>query len=302
MNNHNHNHIHHPYKQRPRLPIHNAPLLSSGHIHIQRGGHPLNVVVVGGTRGFGRALVSEFAKRGDNVIFTSRSRDNIVNTVKHVRDISGRLENDVIGLQCDVTSTECMRHLRSKIEHHFDDTDIWVNNAALSGGFKSFEDTSYEQAKEIIQTNLIGTMHASKCAMESNHGIRKCHVFNVTGAGSDGASTIGYAVYGATKAGILQFTKTLQSEYMNNDHLRFHVISPGMMITDLLTEGATPRLKGIFNIFAEEPEIVASNIMPQILSVVACDKKNQHVKYLTIPKILFRCIDFASRKSRFFDV
>lgn len=62
--------------------------------------------------------------------------------------------------------------------------------------------------------------------------------------GADGLPTPNYAAYGATKAGITHLTATLQRE-LAGTRVRLHTVSPGMILTDLLLEGATTANKQV---------------------------------------------------------
>ena len=69
---------------------------------------------------------------------------------------------------------------------------------------QGFLDTTPEQLQEVVSTNLLGTLLCSRRAMQLLASQPQGgHLFNVDGAGADGAATPCYAAYGATKAGEL---------------------------------------------------------------------------------------------------
>jgi chlorophyll(ide) b reductase len=264
-------------------------------------------IITGGSRGFGKALVREFAQRGYSVLFTGRNKHKIAEVVREVRKQTPPeyIVNELVGLECDLTQPKCGRYLDRWISDHFPESAprVWINNAGISGGFTPFADQSIDTASDIVKTNLMGTFVGVHIAMEH----RVPHIFNVVGAGSDGSITPGFAAYGATKAGIWQFTKTLRRELKCKKKaydVGIHTISPGMMITDLLTENTTDMQKRIFNVFAEDPAIVAAMLMPRLLSIASVDSNIVHrdVKYLTPARIVARMLDMPARNRRFFDV
>ena len=81
-------------------------------------------------------------------------------------------------------------------------------------------------------------------ATQKDENIIGYHIFNMEGAGSDGNETRKYAAYGFTKAGLSQLTKTLNKEMSLNEKMKdkmikVHTVSPGMVFTDLISEGGT---------------------------------------------------------------
>lgn len=136
---------------------------------------------------------------------------------------------------------------------------------------------------EIVNTNLLGSMlctrHAINLMKKQNSG---GHVFNTEGAGSDFSTTPNYAAYGATKAAITQLTNSLQCESKEcKPIVGVHTIQPGMVLTNLLLDGATLKNKQAFNILCEQPETVAAFLVPRMRTVVARKSRSSRVTYLT---------------------
>lgn len=275
----------------------------------------LNVVVTGGSKGFGKALVKQFVKRGDNVIFTSRSRQNINESLNEFRSMLSNNDdnNKIIGLHCNASCVECNNILLDEVSHNFDSIDLWINNAALSGGFGEFANQSLYTIHDIVATNLAGTIMSTKLALEfqkqhATNATRAMHIFNVIGAGSDGFPTANYAVYGATKSGIKHFTDSLRIELKNginsnNDNqVALHFLSPGMMVTDLLVEGTTEKEKRFFNMLCELPDTVAESLLPEIIHVVHSNQRNKTIEYLHLQRIISKLFwGFIKPSNRFFE-
>ena len=150
--------------------------------------------------------------------------------------------------------------------------DAWVINAGQSGAFRTLVDAPAGALEAVVRTNLLGAL---LCAREAARRLAAQpgggHVFFIDGAGADGAATPCYAAYGATKAALPQLARTLRRELATaatasttmappadgaaaaaaegiegaapsarrSHPVGVHVLSPGMMVTDLLLEGAT---------------------------------------------------------------
>lgn len=221
----------------------------------------LNIVITGGSRGLGSALSHHMSRRGHNVIILSRySR-----------------------IPCDVGDPYQIQNAISKITSPI---DIWINNAGQSGGSNKLLDLDNQSIENIIKTNILGTTvcckEAFKVMREQPNGGA---IFNLSGAGSDGLPTPNYAVYGATKAAINQLTRSLQNEWKDTD-VNLHMISPGMMFTDLLLKNMDDQTYKTIEFICDAPDTVAKDIVPQIEEIYYKKKKNQYIRYLTLPKII----------------
>jgi chlorophyll(ide) b reductase len=109
-----------------------------------------------------------------------------------------------------------------------------------------------------------------------------------------------YTAYGATKAAFPQLAATLQAELADTP-LGFHVLSPGMMLTDLLLEGATAANKQVFNILCEHPETAAAFLVPRARTAVARGTTGTYTRYLTPLAAVGRLLSAPRLMGRFFD-
>lgn len=264
---------------------------------------PVNVVVTGSTRGIGKAIAREFLRAGDAVFITSRSPQGVRKAVADFQKEIGP-QAKVAGIDCDVSNSADVSRLAFSAQFQLGRIDLWINCAGCSGSFRPFFQLSDEQITQVVNTNLLGSLLCTKAAIkvmsdQSDGG----HIFNMEGAGSDSLPTPSYAAYGATKAGISQLTGTLQKEMVNADGAKIgiHAISPGMVLTDLLLDGATVENKQLFNIFCEQPETVAAFMVPRIRTVVARKQKSCSIRYLTTAAAAFRLLTAPIRVGRFFD-
>lgn len=206
--------------------------------------------------------------------------------------------------------------------------DLWINCAGYSGSFREFTDTPVKTMTEVrvhflatnlpdstcsctidcrslvvhdadlqlilciqvVNTNLLGSLLCTRNAIRlMKDQPQGGHIFNTEGAGSDFSPTPNYAVYGATKAAIAQFSESLKSEVSGTQPtIGIHTIQPGMVLTKLLLEGATVSNKQFFNILCEQPEIVAAFLVPRMRTVVAKGSRSTKIRYLTVGRALER--------------
>lgn len=260
----------------------------------------LNVVITGGSKGLGKALAREFLRCGDRVVILARRQHDLDEAVR-VLQVEAGPDVELHGLVGDVACPDSMRGCAEEISRIVGTVDVWVNNAGYSGSFKLFADSTPEQISQVVRTNLQGGLLCAKHALRlMQHQPLGGHLFLMDGAGSDGFATPQYAAYGATKCALPQLAQTLREEVQGHP-IGVHVLSPGMMITELLLEGATLANKQVFNILCEHPETVAAFLVPRMRSLVARGDPASYTRYLTPTMAVYRFLTAPSRVGKFFD-
>ncbi|MED6113963.1 putative chlorophyll(ide) b reductase nyc1, chloroplastic [Stylosanthes scabra] len=208
---------------------------------------PRNVVITGSTRGLGKALAREFLLSGDRVIVTSRSPESVQETVKELEEnlkegisnafgssLTKLSQAKVVGIACDVCEPEDVQRLANFAVNELGHIDIWINNAGTNKGFRPLLQFSDEDIKQIVSTNLVGSILCTREAIRiMRNQTRAGHIFNMDGAGSGGSSTPLTAVYGSTKCGLRQLQGSLLKE-CKRSKVGIHTASPGMVLTELL--------------------------------------------------------------------
>lgn len=237
-----------------------------------------NIVITGGSAGLGRALTREFCKHKHNVLITGRD----IGRLRRVRDEIHRTTLGTCHIHaCDVTKYADVAGLSAHVETVFEGArvDHWINNAGMCEGPRELGEVSFEEIDHVVNTNVLGVVYCSKVA--SKMGAR--NIYMVSGHGSDGRKTPGFAVYGATKAAVSQFAATLADELRGGKGeggekgVGVHVLAPGIMKTELsrklLEDDTMPPLnKWVFSVMAAEPEVVAERLVPKILGVKGTGK------------------------------
>lgn len=271
---------------------------------------PRNVVISGSTRGLGKALAREFLLSGDRVVVASRSLESVQATIRELEEnlregmISAGASSKhlahakVVGIACDVCEPGDVQKLANFAVSELGNIDIWINNAGANKGFRPLLQFTDEDIKQIVSTNLVGSILCTREAMrvminQPNGG----HIFNMDGAGSGGSSTPLTAVYGSTKCGLRQLQSSLLKE-CKRSKVGVHTASPGMVLTDLLLSGSSLKNKQMFNFICELPETVARTLVPRMRVVKGSGKA---INYLTPPRILLALVTAWLRRGRWFD-
>jgi NAD(P)-dependent dehydrogenase (short-subunit alcohol dehydrogenase family) len=244
------------------------------------------VVITGSTRGIGFGLAEEFLKRGHQVVISGRSS---VTVAQAVAKLAARYDiGHILAQPCEVSDYEQVQTLWDVSTARFGRVDIWINNAALSNPRKPLHQQDVERLEAVVRANLLGVMYASRVAIGGMLQQGGGQLFNMEGLGSSGPVTPGLVPYGATKSGLTYLTNGLIKE-LAGTAVKVGFLSPGMVVTDLLTEGYSQeelaRARRIFNILADRVETVAPFLVERVL---ANPKHGARITWLTTPKIAWR--------------
>ena len=246
------------------------------------------IVITGSTRGIGYGLADAFLALGCAVVISGRTQAGVD---KAVTTLSAKHKsNNTFGQPCAVTQFEQIQALWDAATNHFGQIDIWINNAGVGNPQLDFWRHPPERIKTVVETNLIGTMYGSKVAITGMLAQGFGSLYNMEGLGSDGRRVEGLTLYGSTKYGLRYFDKALVEETRDTPIL-VGTLSPGMVITDLITDQYKDRpqdwekAKRIFNILADHVDTVTPWLAQQIL---ANTKTGVRIVWLTRAKIMGR--------------
>jgi len=228
------------------------------------------IVITGSTRGIGFALAQSFLKRGCKVVISGRNQERVDVVVERLR--KDFTSENVFGFACDVSEYSQLENLWEVSEKKFGSVDIWINNAGISNTQNPPWDLTAEEIECVVKTNMLGEMFGTKIALsgfiKQGHGA----IYNMEGMGAQKRRGVkGLSIYGATKAGLRYFNDSVFSE-VENKGIIVGAIQPGMMLTEMITDQYLNRreewekLKGIFSVISEKPEIVAEWLAEKILN------------------------------------
>ena len=186
-----------------------------------------SALVTGASRGIGRAIAAELARAGASVVLGYRSGADEAQAL--ATEIGGR------AVQADVSSGEDA----ARLVEEAGDVDILVNNAGLTrdGLLARMSDDDW---RVVIETNLSSVFYTCRAVTRPMMKKRSGSIVNISSiVGVHG--NWGQTNYGASKAGIIGFTKSLARE-LGSRGIRANVVAPGYVktqLTDVLPEAAT---------------------------------------------------------------
>lgn len=186
------------------------------------------IVITGSTRGFGRTIAEEMLAAGARVIISGRKQTDVDRVVAELDK-----REQVSGLACDVSVAKNVYALARHAIQEFGQIDIWINNAGITPTAGGILDFAPEVAEQTFRVNCIGTLNGTQAAMHYMKPARRGTIVSLYGRGSDLRAATPSGLYGATKAWITSFTRTMAKEYADLG-VQFVGFSPGMMFTDML--------------------------------------------------------------------
>lgn len=183
-------------------------------------------VIVGGSGGIGREIVSALAQYGAKVIILSKSSKKL----KYFYDELIEAELDIHFYECDVRNEIEIIEVFSAIEKQFNTIDILINAAAINI-LNTVVESSISDWDEIMNVNLRGTFlcarEAAKIMKRNKRGkiINFASLAAVSGHKEHGA-------YAASKGGVVAFTKVLANE-LAEFGVNVNAIAPACIVTDV---------------------------------------------------------------------
>jgi NAD(P)-dependent dehydrogenase (short-subunit alcohol dehydrogenase family) len=257
------------------------------------------IVVTGSTRGIGRGLALELLQRGHDVVISGRSQSAVDSAIRELCEQAGSSGGRLAGAACDVSNFDELQRLWDAAQAAFGGVDIWINNAGVSHPRQRAGAMRAEHINTVQETNLLGMMLATQVAMrgmsaQPGGGL----IYNMEGFGSNGMTTPGMSMYGASKFALTYFNKALLSE-TRDSKVRICWLSPGIVITDLLKRdmGSASvdweRTKRVYNILADRVETVTPYLAEGVL---ANDKAGARIAWLTPRKAAGRFFMSLFRK------
>lgn len=183
--------------------------------------------VTGGSRGIGRAVVSELAACGYRVYFSYLNSETAAESLCRELGESGYT---VTAIRADAASHEDARHCAERVHDECGRIDLLVNNAGVSfTGLLQY--MTEEEIGRLLNVNLAGAIAYTKAFLPFFISARGGSIINVSSIwGIRGASC--EAVYSASKAGLIGFTGAMARE-AGPSGVRVNCVAPGVILTDM---------------------------------------------------------------------
>ncbi len=186
-----------------------------------------NVIITGASRGIGKSIALRFSKENFNVFIFGRDESELIKVKSEIEKNNAYCEyfiGDVADLTFVKNSIEQILTKEEKI-------DVLINNAGIAI-FKKFIDTSLEDFKNQINTNVIGVFNFTKAVIENMIENKNGTVINIVSQAGKNGFDFG-TTYSATKHAVMGFSKSLMLEVRKFD-IRIITVCPGSTDTEMI--------------------------------------------------------------------
>jgi NAD(P)-dependent dehydrogenase (short-subunit alcohol dehydrogenase family) len=166
------------------------------------------------------------AGAGASVVLAARSKPDLDETARLVEAAGGR----AVVVPTDVASFPAVEALMRTAAESLGRLDVIVNNSGIARP-KPLVETTPEDWHAVLDVNLTGVFHGCRAAAPYLIAQRSGKVINLASVlGAVGLPN--YAVYGATKGGVIAFTRSLGVEWARHN-VQVNAIAPGWFVTDM---------------------------------------------------------------------
>lgn len=183
------------------------------------------IVVTGGSRGIGAAIVKHLAAQGATVAFTYSSREESAQQIAAALPGEGHFY-----VKMDVSNEASVNEGVEAILAKWSDVDGVVNNAGITKD-QLLMRLKADDFDAVVNTNLRGTFLVTKAFTKGMMKARKGSIVNITSVIGE-TGNAGQSNYAASKAGTVGFTKSVALELASRN-VRLNCVAPGFIATEM---------------------------------------------------------------------
>ena len=228
-------------------------------------------LITGASKGIGKHIAIELAKRKINVLLVARSANELQETTRQIKEEFGVQADFFV---CDLSAEDAALKIFTWCKEKAYSIQILVNNAGYgyAGNFEKYTASAYAEMMQVNMNAVVNLCHAFLPLLRLQ---QQSYILNIASAAAYQA-TPGLAVYGASKAFILSFSRALHTEFLHTN-VSVSCVCPGGTDTDFATRAQVGK-KGlklaekvnmtpqdvarisVNKMFRKRPEIITGNI------------------------------------------
>ena len=192
-------------------------------------------IITGGGSGIGRDAAIKMAQEGAKVVIVGRTESKL-DAVKAAITTSG---GTALSCSLDVADYDAVQKMVDVVIGRFGQVDVLVNNAGHSSFNRRILNTTPEEVRSVVDSNLIGTFFCTQAVVPTMLKAKSGTIINISSLAAVTPGPFSGFAYGAAKAGVINFTEFLNND-LRNTGIRASVIIPGEVATPILDNRPIP--------------------------------------------------------------
>ncbi|MEO8574317.1 MAG: SDR family oxidoreductase [Pyrinomonadaceae bacterium] len=182
-------------------------------------------IVTGGAKGIGYAVAEALLQNGSAVFICGRDKADLNIAVERLSKMG-----KISGTICDVRSEDQVQAMLTECVRVFGGVDFVINNAGVGYFGRTVEETSSEEFRQTLETNLFGAFYICHHAIPLLKKRGGGYIINISSLAGQNAHAR-MAAYNASKFGLNGFSEALMQE-VRHDNIKVSYICPGSVNTD----------------------------------------------------------------------
>ena len=192
-------------------------------------------IITGGGSGIGRGAALTMAEEGATVVIIGRTASKLTSVKAEVEAAGGTATSYAL----DVADYDAVEQMVADVLDKYGRIDVLVNNAGHSSRNRRLLNTTPEEARSVIDSNLIGTFYCTRAVVPAMLKAKSGTIINISSLAAVTPGPFSGYAYGAAKAGVINFTEFLNSD-LQNTGIRASVVIPGEVATPILDNRPIP--------------------------------------------------------------
>ena len=192
-------------------------------------------IITGGGSGIGRGAALSMAQEGATVVIIGRTASKLESVSAEISDAGGTAASYAL----DVADYDAVEQMTADVLDKFGRIDVLVNNAGHSSQHRRLLNTSPEEMRSVIDSNLIGTFFCTKAVVPAMLEAKSGTIINISSLAAVTPGPFSGFAYGAAKAAVINFTEFLNAD-LRNTGIRASVVVPGEVATPILDKRPIP--------------------------------------------------------------
>ncbi|MYB66532.1 SDR family oxidoreductase [Candidatus Poribacteria bacterium] len=192
-------------------------------------------IITGGGSGIGRDAALKIAREGATVVIVGRTESKLESTISEIKTMGGTAEYYTL----DVSDFNAVQKMVDDVYEKYGRIDVLVNNAGHSSHNRRLLNTTPEETRSVVDSNLIGTFFCTQAVVPTMLKAKSGTIINISSLAAVTPGPFSGFAYGAAKAGVINFTEFLNND-LRNTGIRASVIIPGEVATPILDKRPIP--------------------------------------------------------------